>query len=114
MCKSHLLLWLYMATEEENLLHLGADLDKNFVLDFRKYCRLNDFKQKTLIRRLVECWRALDPIAQEHIYRGRLDEVFPHSAKAPGSPVARDIVARSKAHVARQKRKPAQRSSKTA
>jgi len=65
-----------MAKEEENLLHLGSDLDRDFVLVFREYCRLNDFKQKTLIRRLVEFWLAQDPITQEHIYRGRLEEVF--------------------------------------
>lgn len=60
-----------MANEDENILHLGADLDKNFVLKFRECCRLNDFKQKTIIRKLAEFWLSQDPIIQEHIYRGR-------------------------------------------
>lgn len=63
-----------MVKPDENLLHLGADLDKAFVSGFRDYCRLNDFKQKTIVRRLVEWWLALDSIDQEHIYRGRLQE----------------------------------------
>ena len=71
-----------MANKDDNLLHLGADLDKDFVLIFRDYCRLNDFKQKTLIQRLVEFWIAQEPIKQEHIYRGRLKD-----AKANGAEV---------------------------
>ena len=65
-----------MEKSNENILHLGVDLDTNFVLSFREYCRSNDFKQKTLIQRLVEFWLALDPISQEHVYRGRMNEVF--------------------------------------
>ena len=100
--------------EESKLLQIGANLDRKFVENFREYCRLNDFKQKTLIRRIVECWLALDPINQEHIYRGRLDEVFPHSAEAPGSSAARDVVARAKVQTAKQKRKAGRKSSKSA
>lgn len=55
--------------------HLGADLDTNFVAQFRSYCRNNDFKQKAVIRRLLELWLNLDIISQEHIYRGRLEEL---------------------------------------
>jgi len=56
--------------------HLGANLDNNFVFQFRNYCRDNDFKQKTLIRRLLEWWLNLDLTNQEHIYRGRLEEII--------------------------------------
>jgi len=65
-----------MEKSNENILHLGADLDRDFVLRFREYCRSNDFKQKTLIQRLVEWWLGLDPISQEHVYRGRMNEMF--------------------------------------
>jgi len=70
-----------MAKTDENLLHLGADLDRDFVLSFRDYCRLNDFKQKTLIQRLVEFWFAQEPIRQEHIYRGRLKDAETNGAE---------------------------------
>lgn len=94
--------------EENKLLQIGANLDREFVEKFREYCRAKDFKQKTLVRRLVECWLALDPINQEHIYRGRLSEVFPQ--KASGN--AQDVVVRAKARAAKQKQKPTRKSSK--
>jgi len=96
--------------EENKLLQIGANLDREFVEKFREYCRANDFKQKTLIRRIVECWLSLDPINQEHIYRGRLDEVFSH--KAPDK--AKEVVARTKARVAKKKQKPSRKPSKSA
>lgn len=100
--------------EEDLLLQIGVNLDRAFVMKFRDYCQENDFKQRTLIRRLVECWLALDPINQEHIYRGRLDEVFSHLVETPGSSAAREVVARTKARVAKQKQKPNRKSSKSA
>lgn len=87
-----------MKEENENILHLGADLDKDFVLAFRDYCRSNDFKQKTLIQRLVELWLALDPINQEHIYRGRLNQII-------GAIQAHSVVQGAKAETAKQKQK---------
>lgn len=79
-----------MVDSEENnkkTLHLGADLETNFVFKFREYCRENDFKQKTLIRRLVEWWLALDPIGQEHLYRSRLQAEPVKSTKVKCSDV---------------------------
>lgn len=64
-----------MSITDEKILHLGADLDRDFVLGFRDYCRLNDFKQKTVIKRLVEFWLAQDPTDQENLYRGRLQKI---------------------------------------
>lgn len=62
--------------QENKFLQIATNLDRAFVEKFREYCSQNDFKQKTLIRRLLEWWLALDPISQEHIYRGRMNEVF--------------------------------------
>jgi len=55
---------------------LGAFVDSDFVIKFRSYCQENDFKQRSLFRNLTEFWLLLDPILQEHIYRGRLNEVY--------------------------------------
>ena len=53
---------------------LGAFTDEGFVIDFRNYCREHDFKHRRLIPNLVKWWFGLDPITQEHIYRGRFPE----------------------------------------
>ena len=85
-----------MTEKDKKILHLGADLDRDFVLGFRDYCRSNDFKQKTLIYRLVEFWLAQDPIRQEHIYRGRLKEVFAFEDEAAA---ARDTAKKKRSKV---------------
>jgi len=61
--------------EKKQIKLLGAFVEGEFVDNFREYCKKNDFKQTTLFQRLVEWWLALSPMDQEHIYRGRLQEV---------------------------------------
>ena len=92
-----------MPVDEEKLKHLGADLDSEFVLKFRDYCATNDFKQKTLLYRLVDFWLQLDPIAQEHIYRNRLD-----SARDGLTQIAlgQQVVSRASSRTKQQTRKP--------
>lgn len=69
-------MFIDMDNLQENVkILIGAKVDPKFAEKFREYCRANDFKQRTLFRRLVEWWLALDPIDQEHLYRGRLQEL---------------------------------------
>jgi len=59
-----------MSEEVKNLLHIGADLDYEFVSQFRAYCRANDFKQKALLKRLIEWWLSQDFAVQTAVYHG--------------------------------------------
>ena len=52
----------------KNVLHLGADLPADFVSTFRTYCQQSNFKQKAVIRKLVEWWLLLDSEEQTRIY----------------------------------------------
>jgi hypothetical protein len=79
-----------MSKKQENLLHLGADLDKRFVSKFRNYCRKKNFKQLALIRHLVQWWLDQDVILQEHVYYGRWDDVAKYLRKQADSSIDKD------------------------
>ena len=71
-----------MAEETKKTLHIGADSDDiKFVEQFRTYCLREDFKQKTLIYRLVKWWMELPEPIQWLIYRGKVSEAHSQIAR---------------------------------
>ena len=93
-----------MPEGKNKTLHIGADLeDLEFVEKYRKYCLDKDFKQKTLIYRLVDWWMKQDETIQEHIFRGRIAEAHSQIAKEVE---ADKIVSDSEADAVKQRQKP--------
>ena len=54
--------------EEDNKLHLGADLDAELVRQFRETAKQLDLKSKRLLQRLVEWWLDQEPEVQVQMY----------------------------------------------
>lgn len=64
-----------MSKNSEHFLHLGADLDMDFVEQFREFCKKAHFSQMAILKHLVEWWLLQEPEIQEHIYRGRFKRI---------------------------------------
>ena len=92
-----------MAEGKKKFLHIGADLeDIKFVEQFRGYCLKEDFKQKTLIERLIKWWIDIDEPIQWLIYRGKYKEAHLEICKLIAAHNADQIVTGSEADSARQ------------
>ena len=95
-----------MAGYAKKTLHIGADLENiELVERFRTYCLKEDFKQKTLIQRLVEWWIEQSDIIQWHIYRGKVEEAHSQIARELALSEADEIVIGAEADAVKQKRK---------
>lgn len=91
--------------EKKKKLLLGAFVNAAFVLRFRKYCKENDFKQRTLLRNVVKFWMRLDYITQEHVYRGRVEQACHEICKRVAEQQADDIVSEAEGDAAKRERK---------
>jgi hypothetical protein len=61
-----------MANQEENLLHIGADLEADIVSRFRSQTHERRFKKKEVLRSLTNFWLSLKPDFQRQLYHGSL------------------------------------------
>ena len=74
-----------MARRNEKTLHIGADLEVEFVKGFREYVSREEtrYSQSLLIKRLIEWWMQQESMVQDHIYRGRFELISFQSKQPP-------------------------------
>jgi len=61
--------------ENEGIL-VGAKVHPQIAENFKKLCRQERYNQRLFFSNLLEWFLSLDSTNQEHIYRGRMSEVF--------------------------------------
>jgi hypothetical protein len=95
--------------EENSLKMIGANVPATFAMKFTSYCRKHRFNQRQLFENLTKMWLEQDRLTQEHIYHGRVVQVF----RVDDDIIrAQSVVARTKVQSIKQKQKRNRKSAK--